>query len=58
MELFVEFLQKNLVWAKMTKKWSKIAQEWDFLTIFKNFVINLHVQTQYLGKFFFWSYSW
>ena len=57
-ELFVEFLQKNLVWAKMTKKWSKIAQEWDFSTIFKNFVINLPVQTQYLGKFFFWSYSW
>ena len=39
-ELFVEFLQKNLVLAEMTKKWSKMTQKWDFSTIFKNFVIN------------------
>ena len=39
-ELFVEFLQKNLVLAKMTKKWSKIVPKWDFSTIFKNFVIS------------------
>ena len=39
-ELFEEVLQKNLVWAKITKKWSKMAQKGDFSTIFKNFVIN------------------
>ena len=39
-ELFVEFLQKNLVWAKMTKKWSKMTQKCDFSTIFKNFVVD------------------
>ena len=39
-ELFVEFLQENLVWAKMTKKWSKMAPKWDFSAIFKNLVIN------------------
>ena len=36
----VEFLQKNLVWAKMTKKLSKIALKWYFSTIFKNFGIH------------------
>ena len=39
-ELFVEFLQKNPVWTKMTKKWSKMAQKCDFSTIFKNCVVN------------------
>ena len=36
----VQFLQKNPVCAKMTKKWSKMAQKCDFSTILKNFVIN------------------
>ena len=39
-ELFVEFLQKNPVWAKMTKKWSKMAQKCDFSTVFKKIVVN------------------
>ena len=62
-ELFVEFLQKNLVWAKMTKKWLKMAQKWDFsifkiLSLIFAYNINILLQAPYLGKFFFWSYSW
>ena len=39
-ELFMEFLQKNPVLAKMTKKWWKMAQKCDFSAVFKNFVVN------------------
>ena len=56
--IFVEVLQKNLVWAKITKKWSKMAQKWDFVTIFKNFDINFCIKqssctSTILGKILF-----
>ena len=38
-ELFGTFTE-NLVWAKMSKNWSKMAPKWDFSTISKNFVFN------------------
>ena len=43
-ELFVEFLQKNLVWAKINKKWSKMTPKWDFSTSLKTFVINFSLK--------------
>ena len=35
----LELLQKNLVWAKMSKNWSKMAPKSDFSTISKNFLL-------------------
>ena len=43
-EFFMEFLQKNLVLAKMTKKWSKMVLKKNFSTIFEHFVINFSLK--------------
>ena len=39
-ELGVDFLKKNRLWARMTKNGQQMAQKWDFSTILENFVIN------------------